>query len=83
MIDSESVSVEAYYIDDEQNWVLNKHEEISDVLTLASMGFDVPLADIYEYVRFNKEKWVVDKIEKRELKIANYQLNHFFSFFFP
>jgi len=56
MIDSESVSVEAYYIDDEQNWVLNKHEEISDVLTLASMGFDVPLADIYEYVRFNKEK---------------------------
>jgi Uma2 family endonuclease len=53
MIDSESVLVEAYYINDEQNWTLNRHKEISDVLSFVSMGFDVALTDIYEHVRFN------------------------------
>ena len=53
MIDSESVFVEAYYINDEQNWVLNKHEEIYDTLNLISMGFGVALTDIYNHVSFN------------------------------
>ena len=53
MIDSESMSVEAYYINEEQNWVLNKHEEISDTLNLISMGFGVALTDIYNHVSFN------------------------------
>ncbi|ARS40567.1 hypothetical protein CA265_13215 [Sphingobacteriaceae bacterium GW460-11-11-14-LB5] len=53
MIDSESVLVEAYYISDEQNWILNKHEELSDRLRLASMGFDLALSDIYSHVSFN------------------------------
>ncbi|WP_316846687.1 Uma2 family endonuclease [Pedobacter psychrodurus] len=52
MIDSESVSVEAYYVNNEQNWVLHKHQEISDVLSFVSMGFDIALTDIYEHVRF-------------------------------
>ncbi|WP_394343128.1 Uma2 family endonuclease [Pedobacter kyonggii] len=56
MIDSDSVLVEAYYINDEQNWVLNQHKEISNRLTLISMGFDIALSDIYDYVRFSKEK---------------------------
>jgi len=53
MIDSESVFLEAYYINEEQNWVLNKHEEISDTLNLVSMGFGVALTDIYNHVSFN------------------------------
>eukprot|EP01012_Entosiphon_sulcatum_P009782 TRINITY_DN15607_c0_g1_i1.p1 TRINITY_DN15607_c0_g1~~TRINITY_DN15607_c0_g1_i1.p1 ORF type:complete len:201 (-),score=28.20 TRINITY_DN15607_c0_g1_i1:338-940(-) len=53
MIDSESVSVEAYYVNEEKNWMLNKHIEISDTFSLVSMGFDVPLADIYERVHFS------------------------------
>lgn len=56
MIDSDSVLVEAYYIDDEQNWVLNKYEEISDVLCFVSMGFNVALSDIYHCVRLNSKK---------------------------
>jgi len=52
MIDSESVSVEAYYIDEEKNWVLNKHKELTETLTFVSMGFDVALSDIYYYVTF-------------------------------
>ncbi|WP_293313473.1 Uma2 family endonuclease [Pedobacter sp. UBA5917] len=53
MIDSESVSVEAYYINEEKEWILNDYKEISDTFTLVSMGFDVALADIYERVRFS------------------------------
>ena len=52
MIDSQSILVEAYYLDDEQNWVLNKHEEFTDVLSFVSMGFDIALSDIYYYVTF-------------------------------
>ena len=53
MIDSESVLVEAYYINEEQNWALNKHEDLSDTLNLVSIGFGVALADIYNHVSFN------------------------------
>ena len=52
MIDSESVSVEAYYINEEKNWVLNQHKELSETLTFVSMGFNVALSDIYYYVTF-------------------------------
>jgi Uma2 family endonuclease len=55
MIDSESVWVQSFYIDDENNWKLNEHREISDTLTLISMGFDVALSDIYNHVRFDKQ----------------------------
>ncbi|RDC55560.1 Uma2 family endonuclease [Pedobacter chinensis] len=55
MIDSESTSVEAHYINDEQNWTLNEHKEITDVLTFVSMGFDVALSDIYNHVRFDSQ----------------------------
>lgn len=53
LIDSESILVEAYYINQEQNWILNQHKEITDTLTFVSMGFDLPLADIYEHVFFS------------------------------
>ncbi|GAA4201015.1 Uma2 family endonuclease [Pedobacter jeongneungensis] len=52
MIDSESVSVEAYYVNDEKNWLLTEYKEISDTLTLVSMGFNIALSDIYKYVNF-------------------------------
>lgn len=61
MIDSESVLVEAYYIDEEKNWVLNKHEEISNILTLVSLGFDMSLSDIYEHVRLVRRNEFVVK----------------------
>ena len=53
MIDSESVLVEAYYINSEQNWALHQHNDIADTLTLVSMEFDIALTDIYEHVRFS------------------------------
>ncbi|MBB6237990.1 Uma2 family endonuclease [Pedobacter sp. AK013] len=56
MIDSESIWVEAHYINDEQNWVHNEHEKITDVLNFVSMGFEVALSDIYYRVRFSEKK---------------------------
>jgi len=56
LIDSESVWVQSFYIDNENNWKLNEHKEISDTLTLVSMGFDVSLSNIYDHVRFNRDK---------------------------
>lgn len=52
MIDSESISVQAYYINEEKKWTLREHKDISDTLTFVSMGFDMALSDIYYYVRF-------------------------------
>jgi Uma2 family endonuclease len=52
MIDSESVLVEAYYINENKNWELKEHKEITDVLSFVSLGFDVALVNIYEHVHF-------------------------------
>ncbi len=52
MIESESVLVEAYYINEEKNWALNQHKELSEALTFVSMGFNIALSDIYYYVTF-------------------------------
>ncbi|MGM9478711.1 Uma2 family endonuclease [Pedobacter sp. GSP4] len=60
MIDSQSVSVRAYHIDEERNWILNEHQEITDTVSFISMGFNMVLADIYEYVNFSA-KQMIDK----------------------
>jgi Uma2 family endonuclease len=52
MIESESVLVEAYYINEEKNWAHNQHKELSEALTFVSMGFNIALSDIYYYVTF-------------------------------
>jgi len=52
MIESESVLVDAYYINEEKNWALNQHKELSEALTFVSMGFEIALSDIYYYVTF-------------------------------
>lgn len=49
-IDSASLSVEAHYINDEKNWLLTEHKQITDALTFVSMGLDLALKDIYEHV---------------------------------
>ncbi|WP_167335423.1 Uma2 family endonuclease [Pedobacter kyungheensis] len=53
MIDSESISVEAYYINEAKNSTLKTHKDTAETLTFVSMGIDVALTDIYERVQFN------------------------------
>ncbi|UKT64798.1 Uma2 family endonuclease [Pedobacter mucosus] len=52
LIDSESVSVEAFYVNEKQNWELKEYKELSNSLKLVSMGFEIELTDIYYRVKF-------------------------------
>lgn len=52
LIDSESISVEAFYLNDKQNWELIEYKAIEDALKFVSMGFEVKLSDIYKRVKF-------------------------------
>lgn len=52
LIDSEAISVEAFYLNEKQNWELIEYQQIEDTVKFVSMGFEVVLSDIYNRVRF-------------------------------
>lgn len=52
LVDSESISVEAFYLNDKQNWELIEYKVIEDALKFVSMGFEVKLSDIYKRAKF-------------------------------
>jgi len=52
LVDSESISIEAFYLNEKQNWELIEFKQIEDTVTFVSMGFEVVLSDIYNRVRF-------------------------------
>jgi len=52
LIDSESVLVESFHLDEKQNWELFKYLQMEDSLKIISIGFEVALSDIYNRVRF-------------------------------
>ncbi|GGI24841.1 Uma2 family endonuclease [Pedobacter mendelii] len=54
LIDSESISVEAFYLNGKQNWELIEYKETDDALNFVSIGFELALSDIYNHVRFSK-----------------------------
>lgn len=54
LIDSESVSVEAFYINEKQNWELKEYKTLDENLAFVSFSFDVPLKAIYEHVKFKQ-----------------------------
>lgn len=56
MIDSESILIEAFHINENQNWELKEYKTVNDQLKFVSLGFDVPVIEIYKNVSFIKEK---------------------------
>ncbi|MFW0716643.1 Uma2 family endonuclease [Pedobacter sp. N23S346] len=50
MIDSTAISVEAFHINENQNWELNEYKNIDESLNFFSLGFNVELKDIYQHV---------------------------------
>lgn len=56
MIDSESILIEAFHINKNQNWELKEYKTDNDQLNFFSLGFDVPVIEIYKNVSFIKEK---------------------------
>ena len=55
LIDSESVLVEAFYINEKQNWELKEYKTLDENLAFVTFGFNVPLKAIYEHVKFNQQ----------------------------
>ncbi|QPH39484.1 Uma2 family endonuclease [Pedobacter endophyticus] len=53
LIDSESVAIEAFYLNENQNWELIEYQQLTDSLNFVSMGFTVDISDIYNNVRFD------------------------------
>ncbi|WP_316802803.1 Uma2 family endonuclease [Pedobacter nototheniae] len=50
LVDSESISVEAFYINEKRNWELKEYKNINEALQFTSLGFEIPLSDIYNKV---------------------------------
>ncbi|MCZ4244885.1 Uma2 family endonuclease [Pedobacter punctiformis] len=50
LVDSESVLIEAFYINEKQNWELKEYKNIDQTLKFNSLGFEIPLAEIYNKV---------------------------------
>lgn len=57
MIDSESIDVQSYHINEERNWLLTEYKAITDTLIFVSMGFDMAISDIYNHILFNDRIW--------------------------
>jgi len=55
MIDAESVLVEAFHINEKQNWELKEYKALDEDLEFVSMGFKVQLKEIYQHVKFRAD----------------------------
>lgn len=47
LIDSESISVEIFRINEEKRWQLEEHKDIGETLQIKAVGFKVTLSEIY------------------------------------
>ena len=54
LIDSESISIEAFYINDHGHWELKEYKSIEETLYLNSVQLSVPIAEIYDGVEAEK-----------------------------
>ena len=52
LVDSECVSIEAFHINKKQNWELKEYKNLDEQLNFVSLGFEIPLREIYDHVRF-------------------------------
>jgi Uma2 family endonuclease len=51
LVDSESISVEAYHINAHGHWELREHKDVSETLLLPSISLSLTLAEIYDQVK--------------------------------
>ena len=55
MIDSESISVEAFFLNKKGNWELNEFSNVRDDLKFNALDISVPLAEIYKGVESERK----------------------------
>lgn len=49
LIDSEHISIEAFFLNSKNNWELQLYTDQSEKLTLKSLGIDLSISEIYEH----------------------------------
>ena len=54
LVDSESVSVEIFRVNENKTWLLEEFEQPKQALFIRSLGFSISLDEIYDGVTFNK-----------------------------
>ncbi len=50
VVDSENIAVEHYKRNEDNTWLLQEWKEITDILTIATIGFALPLNELYSGV---------------------------------
>ncbi|NII23468.1 hypothetical protein HB364_00145 [Pseudoflavitalea sp. X16] len=48
LVDTESIKIEVYYINQQQHWELQEYKSRDETLQIQSLGLSIPLTDIYE-----------------------------------
>ena len=48
LVDSESVNVEAFFINSNKHWELREYSNVADELWLENIHLSLPLKDVYE-----------------------------------
>lgn len=51
LVDSQSISIEAFHVNEHQNWELIEYGNLQDDLNFPTFGFSVPLSEIYHKVK--------------------------------
>lgn len=54
MVDSESISVETFRLNEDKTWQIEEYEQAGQSLYIRSLGFSIPLTEIYDGVNLNK-----------------------------
>jgi Uma2 family endonuclease len=52
LINSESIGIEYYKRNEDNTWLLQEWKERTDTLTIATIGFTLPLEELYSGVNF-------------------------------
>jgi Uma2 family endonuclease len=54
LVDSESISVESFYVNEHNNWELKEYKSIDEVLVIDTIQSSLSLSEIYEGVKFTQ-----------------------------
>lgn len=52
LIDSEQLAIESFFLNENNNWELQEHNDLLGKLTFKSFKIDIPIKDIYENINF-------------------------------
>ncbi|RUT04309.1 hypothetical protein DSM106972_045370 [Dulcicalothrix desertica PCC 7102] len=60
LIDQYTIHVEQYYKTDNNKWIFSEYDDENATISLTSVKFEITVADIYDNVEFESEKWAAE-----------------------